>query len=271
MNDQAVNRIRKSFEEKIKATEITLFPFPHFQVENIWPDDIYQGFFEFNPLEKRKGLAKPWLSKYDEKNPQYKIRKQIDLYQVIEADKKHPDVQFWNIVHEALFKDQWYAKLIGNHFKEYFAVQYGPLMDEQGSWAKKVVQEWFVQKHDKGYFIGPHTDTKERVFTNIFSLPKDKGYEHLGTSLWQASPNDLSYGGKHFGFKGFKKVAQMAYQPNQLFVFFKSRWAFHAVEKFEEVDSTMRYGMQIQVYEPGHAFREITSKTAGYETTLTDE
>ena len=141
-------------------------------------------------------------------------------------------------------------------------------MDEQGSWANKVVQEWFVQTHDKGYFIGPHTDRHDRVFTNIFSLPKDKGYEHLGTSLWQAKPGDLSHGGKHFGFEGFEKVSQMAYQPNQLFVFFKSRWGFHAVEKFEEVDSTMRYGMQIQVYEPSNAFREITSETEGYETLL---
>ena len=268
MNEQAVSRIRNSFESKIRSTEIQLSPFPHFQVENIWPEDIYNGFHEFNPLDQRKGLAKPWLQKHSANNPHYKIRKQIDLYEVIKARNKDPDVQYWNIIHEALFKDNWYARLIGDHFKTYFATQYGPLMDEQGSWANKIVQEWFVQRHDKGYFIGPHTDRHDRVFTNIFSLPKDTGYEHLGTSLWKAKPGDLSYGGKHFGFKGFEKVAQMDYKPNQLFVFFKSRWAFHAVEKFQEVDPTLRYGMQIQVYEPSNAFREITSKTEGYETLL---
>ena len=268
MNEQAVNRIRNRFENKIKSTEITLTPFPHFQVEDIWPEDVYNGFHEFNPLEQRKGLAKPWLQKHSSSNPHYKIRKQIDLYEVTKHNQKHPDVQFWNIIQEALFKDNWYARLIGDHFKTYFATQYGPLMDEQGSWAKKLVQEWFVQRHGKGYFIGPHTDRHDRVFTNIFSLPKDKGYEHLGTSLWTAQPGDISYGGKHFGFKGFTKSAQMEYKPNQLFVFFKSRWAFHAVEKFDEVDPTLRYGMQIQVYEPSNAFREITSSTEGYETLL---
>ena len=268
MDEQAVNRIRNSLESKIKATEVNLFPFPHFQVENIWPEDIYNCFHEFNPLDKRKGLSKPWLEKHSNSNPHYKIRKQIDLYEVIKAHKKDPDVQFWNIIHQALFKDNWYAKLIGNHFKEFFATQFGPLCDEQGSWTNKIIQEWFVQRHDVNYFLGPHTDRLDRVFTNIFSLPKDKGFEHLGTSLWQAKPGDLSYGGKHFGFKGFEKVAQMAYQPNQLFVFFKSRWAFHAVEKFQEIDSTKRYGMQIQVYEPSNAFRDISASTEGYETLL---
>ena len=62
----------------------------------------------------------------------------------------------------------------------------------------------------------------------------------------------------------------MSYKPNQLFVFFKSRWCFHAVEKFKEVDETYRYGMQIQVYEPANIFRNITKDTKGYTTLLGD-
>ena len=60
----------------------------------------------------------------------------------------------------------------------------------------------------------------------------------------------------------------MKYIPNQLFVFFKSRWGFHAVEKFNDIDSTSRYGMQIQVYEPGHSYREIDENTEGYKVML---
>ena len=76
----------------------------------------------------------------------------------------------------------------------------------------------------------------------------------------------MSPGGKHFSFKGFKKVKQIPYKKNCLFVFFKSRWAFHAVEEITSIDSTKRYGMQIQVYEK--PFREITPDTQGYETLL---
>ena len=58
----------------------------------------------------------------------------------------------------------------------------------------------------------------------------------------------------------------MPYRKNCLFVFFKSRWAFHAVEKIKDIDETLRYGMQLQVRERG--LREITEDTAEYQVLL---
>jgi|TARA_R110000822_G_scaffold25827_14_gene78179 hypothetical protein len=269
MIEDHVKSIRKHMRAAVEAAEVILYPYPHFQVENIWPKQVYDGFHQFNPLEKRKGLTKPWLEKFSDSNPQYKIRKQLDLYDLIDVNIPNaPDIQFWKIINTVLFEDNWYIKLISTKLPQYFAVLFGPQFNSSNDWAPKMTQDWFVQKHGLDYFIGPHTDRHDRVFTNIFSLPKEEGYDHLGTSLWTAKPGDYSEGGRHYTFENFTKHAQMKYIPNQLFVFFKSRWGFHAVEKFNDIDSTSRYGMQIQVYEPGHSYREIDENTEGYKVML---
>ena len=141
-------------------------------------------------------------------------------------------------------------------------------MCKENTWYNHVVQEWFVQKHDVGYFIGPHTDRLDRVFTNIWTFAKDDDHHELGTSLYVPQDGDISHGGRHFGFEGFTKVKQMPFAPNCLFVFFKSRFAFHAVDKINKVDETKRYGMQIQVYEK--PMREITKDVTDYKTLLDD-
>ena len=252
-----IENCRTHIANAIDNADLQLYPYPHMFIENVWPDEVYKYFHTFNPLETNSELSKPWLKKHSKNNPHYQIRKQINCYQL--EDK------FWRSVQNILFENNWYAKLIKQKYETYFATQFGPLC-KNDAWLDWIVQEWFVQHHDIGYFIGPHTDRHDRVFTNIFTLPENNTHEHLGTCIYTASEGDLSPGGKHFSFKGFKKVKQIPYKKNCLFVFFKSRWAFHAVEEITSIDSTKRYGMQIQVYEK--PFREITPDTQGYETLL---
>ena len=207
--------IRTHIQQRLNDTDVDLYPFPHLLVQNFWPEDVYDKFHEYDPLIENNDLARPWLKKHNSNNPHYQIRKQIDLYKLME----YPSSEH-------------------------------------------------VQKHDVGYFIGPHTDRLDRVFTNIWTFAKDDEHHDLGTSLYIPKDGDVSHGGRHFGFDGFTKVKQMPFAPNCLFVFFKSRFAFHAVDKINKVDQTKRYGMQIQVYEK--PMREITKDVADYKTLLDD-
>ena len=59
-----VKKIRKHMRAAIENVEVELYPFPHFQVENIWPKSIYEGFHECNPLITQSHLSKPWLQKH---------------------------------------------------------------------------------------------------------------------------------------------------------------------------------------------------------------
>tara|TARA_S200000501_G_C20806512_1_gene736405 strand:+ start:588 stop:1361 length:774 start_codon:yes stop_codon:yes gene_type:complete len=252
-----IQQTRNHVQKAIDSVDLELYPFPHAFIENVWPEEVYKMFHTNNPLDSNSELVKPWLKKHSKYNPHYQIRKQIDCYELQD--------EFWKSIQEVLFADNWYAKLIMDKYKTYFATHFGPLCKDN-KWLEWVVQEWFVQRHDVDYFIGPHTDRHDRVFTNIFTFPLENTHEHLGTSIYTAGDGDLSPGGKHFGFNGFEKIKQMPYRKNCLFIFFKSRWAFHAVEKIKDIDVTKRYGMQIQVYEK--SFNEITPQTEGYETLL---
>lgn len=260
------DQIRQHIKARLDATDVSLYPFPHLLVENFWPDEVYKNFHAHDPLIENNDLARPWLKKHNSNNPHYQIRKQIDLYKLMEYPSSE-HIDFWRTIHDVLFEDNWYLDQIHQKNQTYFATLYGPMCKEN-TWYNHVVQEWFVQKHDVGYFIGPHTDRLDRVFTNIWTFAKDDDHHELGTSLYVPQDGDISHGGRHFGFEGFTKVKQMPFAPNCLFVFFKSRFAFHAVDKINKVDETKRYGMQIQVYEK--PMREITKDVTDYKTLLDD-
>ena len=263
----SVERIRKHLQQAVENARLELYPFPHMLIENAWPEDIYEQIQKHNLLDKYAEQTKSWLEKHTSTNPQYKIRKQIDLHDIKQATNNDEARQFWGTIYDAILGDGWYLKLINKKYATYFATHFGPLCKDD-AWVddRWTVKDFFVQRHDIDYFIGPHTDTDDRVFTNIWTFPKENTHEHLGTALYTAMAGDLSPGGRHYGWKSFSKQAQMPYRKNCLFVFFKSRWAFHAVEKIKDIDETKRYGMQLQVRERG--LREITEDTPEYQVLL---
>ena len=82
------------------------------------------------------------------------------------------------------------------------------------------------------YAIGPHTDSKAKLVSLLFYLPKDAALSHLGTSIYAPiEPSFRCPGGPHYGFGKFKKVATMPFAPNALFAFFKTDRSFHGVDQ----------------------------------------
>ena len=262
-----VRKIRQHIQQAVENAKLELYPFPHMFIENAWPNSIYEQIQKHNLLEQNSEQAKSWLAKHSSTNPQYKIRKQIDLHDIKKSSRDDEAHRFWKNIHDVILKDGWYLKLINKKYAIYFATHFGPLCrDDAWTDDRWTVKDFFVQRHDIDYYIGPHTDTDDRVFTNIWTFPKENTHENIGTALYTAMPGDLSPGGRHYGWKNFSKQAQMPFRKNCLFVFFKSRWAFHAVEKLTDIDETKRYGMQLQVRERG--LREITEDTSEYQVLL---
>jgi hypothetical protein len=119
----------------------------------------------------------------------------------------------------------------------------------------------FVQRHEPGFCIGPHTDLPTRIFTCIFSFADREGFDEYGTQLL-AHRNRLvrCWGTDHYAADDFVVRKLVPYRPNNFLLFFKTRHSFHAVAAIDEHVPNQRYGMQFQFHEPPEGvFRDLSA------------
>ena len=121
-------------------------------------------------------------------------------------------------------------------------------------------RQLFIQRHEPGYYIGPHTDIPTRIFTCIFAFADRDEFEEYGTELI-APKNEMirCWGSNHYSTEDFVVKKVVPYKPNNFLLFFKTRQSFHAVREIDETVPNQRYGMQFQYYEPpGGLFTDLS-------------
>lgn len=253
--------LRKHIERKVATCALDMSPFPHMIIREFLPADVFAKVLEYNPFRANRG--KEWLSVVESKNvtarTPYHARKQINFHtgQTFDAP---PDQQFfWDTLKSCFLSDDWFPKLMMRTFPTYFELRFGDLTHD-ADFVSLFVRELFLQRHEPGYFLGPHTDIPTRVFTCIFSFAERPGYEQYGTELL-VPKNRLTrcWGNDHYGPDDFviKKIAP--YTPNNFFLFFKTRQSFHSVRAISDDVPNQRYGMQFQFYEPvGGLLRDLS-------------
>lgn len=257
-----LERIRKHIEAKFNAAVLEESPFPHLIIEEFFPPDVYRRLIEWNPF--RANTGQEWLEKSKSQRvtsaTPYYARKQINFHADQKFEAPEEQQQFWSEIKNCFLADDWFPQLVVNKYPVYFRLRFGDLIDE-GDFLSLFRRELFLQRHEPGYYIGPHTDIPTRVFTCIFSFARQPGFEHFGTEML-APPNrlDRCWGSDHYKPDGYllKKVAP--YRPNNFLLFFKTRHSFHAVRSIDETVPDQRYGMQFQFYEPqGGLFNDLST------------
>lgn len=257
-----MDKIRKHIEAKFADAVLEGSPFPHLVISNFFPPEVFDRIVAYNPFQKNNGVE--WLSKArsDEvtsKTP-YFARKQINFHlgQSFEASPEERD--FWDELKNCFLADDWFPNLVYQKYSDFFRLRFGDLVEERDFFSL-FRRELFLQRHEPGYYIGPHTDIPTRVFTCIFSFADRSGFEKYGTEL--LAPNDRldrCWGSDHYGPDHFtvKKVAP--YTPNNFLLFFKTRQSFHSVAAIDDTVPNQRYGMQFQFYEPpGGLFKDLST------------
>lgn len=157
---------------------------------------------------------------------------------------------FWEPIKSCFLNDHWFERLVFNKYREYFTIRFGELVESE-DFFELFKKEFFLQRHEPGYYIGPHTDVPTRVFTCIFSFADRNGFEEYGTQL--CSPKDRMvrcWGNNHYAPEDFIVEKVAPYKPNNFLLFFKTRQSFHAVKAIDDRVPNQRYGMQFQFYEP---------------------
>jgi hypothetical protein len=247
-----LSNLRAHIEEKLEAGVLEKHPFPHMIIEDFFPQDVFDKLMEYSPFKKNRGVE--WQGReasadITSKTP-YFARKQINFHENQEFEAPAEQRQFWNDLKSEFLDKHWFEEAVLRKYEEYFRLRFGDLVDEP-DFLQLFTKEFFLQRHEPGYYIGPHTDVPARVFTCIFALADREGFERFGTQLLIPKDRlDRCWGNDHYPPEDFDLVKVAPYKPNNFLLFFKTRHSFHAVDAITEDVPNQRYGMQFQFYEP---------------------
>jgi len=259
--DAMIAGIRQRAEEKIAAAVLETSPFPHLIIGDFLPPNVYQLVLAYNPFIENAG--EEWMSKAASANVKeatpYHARKQINLHKTAPFRAAPEAAEFWGAIQKCFLGDSWFTTLVKRKYPAFFNIRFGDLADDP-AFAAYFRTELFLQRHEPGFRIGPHTDIATRVFTGIFAFAERPGFEEYGTELL-APKNPLArcWGSDHYAPDDFiiRKIAP--YRPNHLLLFFKTRQSFHSVKPITADVPNQRYGMQFQLCEPcGGVFQDLS-------------
>lgn len=256
------DRLKGHIESRFAASSTDISPFPHMIVEDFWPADVYERLIAWNPFKNNSGVE--WLSKKESSRVSsatpYFARKQINFHANQSFDAPPEQKAFWNDIKSVFLEDDWFPALVAAKFPELFRFRFGDLMDDPDVFSL-FRRELFLQRHEPGYYIGPHTDIPTRVFTCIFSLAREEGWEQYGTELLSPKDRmDRCWGNDHYDYERFEVKKIAPYKPNNFLLFHKTRQSFHSVTSITPEVPDERYGMQFQFYEPhGGLFNDLSA------------
>jgi len=218
-----VDRIAMQLVERVQEARVETWPFQHFYVENVFPDDIYQQIVTNLPV-KASYLpfnAKRWKNRHGESTRDRLCLSEGELGRIDTARRP-----FWQAVTQALEADNFrravYGKLAGD-----IAIRLGcpqhSVLDQPAYPNIMLIRDYY------DYRIKPHPDGQPRVVTMQFYLPGKGIPDDLGTSLY--IKRSLAH--RLIGSK-FKEIKRFPFKPNSSYAIAvndcPARQSFHGRE-----------------------------------------
>lgn len=179
-------------------------PFPHFFVEEVLPAHIYQQLLENLPPTE---IMHPMGERHRNSDGVHN-RYELPLGPEMFAQLSTEQAELWCGVHKALvapqFKQAVFAKLSRG-----LSFRFGIPASEVNTIAG--YPRCNLMRETEGYYIAPHPDTRKKLVTMQFALPRDRSQADLGTTFYERSmaPRDwISVP------RGFRRAKQMPFLPN---------------------------------------------------------
>lgn len=194
-----VNEVLGSVCYKIANAPVQKYPFPHFYIEEVFPDSFYR---QLRAILPPKDDYKSGASNYNGR---------------VFADPTSTGELAFLLTEE--FTSAVISAFIPSFAKRFPTGEFKPKTDLR------------LILDSQNYAIGPHTDAKWKVVSLLFYLPEDYALEKLGTSIY--IPKDRSFrcaGGPHHKFEDFTRIHTVPFRPNSCLGFFKTDYSFHGVE-----------------------------------------
>jgi len=236
---------------RIRTAERSDDPSPHLYVEQLFSMADYARILE--ALPKSDLTFDYWMDRDDDptKGASGEYRKRYDL-DLGKASARIPGAagQFWLAVQQALTSKPFVRSLL-DRYGDVLATRYDASCSDE-AFDQKFGVDAFLMRHEPNYYLGPHTDRRDRMVTAIVYLPEDDRFPELGTSFFVPKEAVAPASGQrqHFGFDRFHVQKTMRYVPNSAVIFPQTDTGFHGVLPIQKDKRVaVRYGLQVQVYD----------------------
>ena len=200
------NRVVQHLVQRVGAAHVETWPFQHFYVEGIFPNDVYKHILANLPAKSnyRPFNARRWKNAKGDPTRDRLCLSEGELER-IDAELR----PFWSMLTEALesgpFRRAVYAKLSAD-----IAIRLGcppnSVLDQSAYPNAMLIRDY------QDYRIKPHPDGQPRVVTMQFYLPHDGTPEDLGTSLYTKRPLAHRLVGRKF-----QEVKRFPFRPNSAY------------------------------------------------------
>jgi hypothetical protein len=216
--------------ERLRTVEVRLEPYPHYCLENVFPENYYQSLLRNLP---ESAVYQNLFDVTDLKLDHFRHRDQRDLNEGWTATLPGEIKDFWDGFNE-WFLGPELAQAVMNSYATQLRARFG----SEQSWPEIMVESQLI-RHRAGYFLEPHSDLYTKLIVLLLYLAPDESAAHLGTSLYRPKdPGFSCHNSTHYPFADFIKVKTAAYKPNSLFAFVRSDISFHGLEPLSEQDVT---------------------------------
>jgi len=236
------SNVLSHFADRLREAEVSLDPYPHYCLENVFPDDYYQELLKNLPTNNAyENLYEVTTLKLDH----FRHRDQRDMNAGWTDNLPVKEKNFWDNF------DSWF---LGGELAQAVLQTFAGQMNAKfrgRQWPDVSVESQLI-RHRAGYFLGPHSDLFTKLVVLLIYLAPDESAAHLGTSLYHPKdPNFTCPNSTHYPFSDFVKVKTAPYKPNSLLAFFRSDVSFHGLEPLSEsdVESSGRDVIQYVLYD----------------------
>ena len=214
------------FANRLRQAQVSLDPYPHFCLDNIFPDEYYRTLLANLPSgTSYENLYEVTTLKLDH----FRHRDQRDMNAGWTKELPAEQKEFWDDF-DSWFLGEDMAQAVLKTFPDQMRTRFGE------EWPAVSVESQLI-RHRPGYFLGPHSDLHTKLVVLLIYLAPDESTSHLGTSLYRPKdPNFTCPNSTHYQFEDFIKVKTAAYKPNSMLAFFRSDVSFHGLEPLVESD-----------------------------------
>ena len=242
--------------ERLHTPEMILDPFPHYFMEQVFPDDYYEALLRNLPGST---AYQNLFEITDLKLDHFRHRDQKDIgagwTDLLSGEPK----AFWDAFNE-WFLGPDLAQAILRTFADAMNARFG----DEASWPGISVEVQLI-RHRAGFFLQPHSDANSKLVVLLLYLAPDASTSHLGTSIYR--PKDPTFTcskSAHHPFEDFVHIKTAPYLPNSMLAFFRSNRSFHGVEPLSEEDTTTcnRDVIQYVIYDKQARQAQIRARRA---------
>lgn len=223
MTAMDIREVEEHVKYRIANAPVRSYPFAHFFVENVFPDEYYRQILANWPgADRFRSLHDTGRTTGDK----YKERHVVSLMKVAGEEGDWRGKEFW------IEFSRWFT---GQGFLQFMVTQFQPWIVKGRKLPPQisVMPDGLLVQDHTNYAIGPHTDAPHRLVSTLFYCPEDDSQRHLGTSVYVPKGDDIPLGisGDHYERDRFIKLDTAPFIPNSMFGFVVSPNSFHGVDR----------------------------------------